>query len=135
MQPFQVKLDYRNRSWCTVKFEVGLETPKSVRVIRADHQIAQKLHAASAPGSERAHDLVDLQLLDHGENLDLAQVRDTCVRLFDYRREQAWPPAIAAGPAWDSLYSEAAEGLDVLTSVAEAVAWANTFVQRIAGSG
>lgn len=29
-----------------------------------EHQIAQKLHAASAPGSSRAHDLVDLQLFE-----------------------------------------------------------------------
>jgi hypothetical protein len=27
-------------------------------------QVAQKLHACTAPGSERAHDLVDLQLLE-----------------------------------------------------------------------
>lgn len=63
MQPFDVKLDYRGRSWCTVKFElghneigdadspefqlaedlaelftdVGLELPKPVPVMRADH--------------------------------------------------------------------------------------------------
>lgn len=40
--------------------EFGLEAPKPVRVMRADHQIAQKLHAASEPepGSERVRDLV-----------------------------------------------------------------------------
>ena len=79
MQPFDVKLDYRGRPWCTVKFElghneigdadqpdyqladglvqlfteVGLEAPKPVPVMRADHQVAQKLHAVSEPGSER----------------------------------------------------------------------------------
>lgn len=80
MQPFDVKLEYKGRQWCTVKFElghneigdadepeyrladdlaqlfteVGLEAPKPVRVMRADHQVAQKLHAVSEPGSERA---------------------------------------------------------------------------------
>lgn len=120
MQPFEVKLDYRGRPWCTVKFElghneigdaddpqyqlasdlaglfteVGLEAPKPVPVMRSDHQVTQKLHAASDEGSERGRDLVDLQLLDKGEPLELRQVRATCVRLFDYRRQQAWPPTI-----------------------------------------
>lgn len=157
MQPFEVKLDYRGRPWCTVKFElghneigdadepeyqladdlaelftdVGLQAPKPVRVLRADHQIAQKLHAVSAAGSERAHDLVDLQLMENGENLDLAQIKATCIRLFEYRREQAWQPTLEAGEAWDTLYAAAAENLDVLPSVDDAVEWANGFVQRI----
>lgn len=161
MQPFEVKLDYRGRAWCTVKFElghneigdadepefhlaedlvelfvdVGLEAPKLVPVMRADHQIAQKLHAVSGAGSERARDLVDLQLLDKGEDLDLGQVAATCSRLFEYRRQQAWPPSIVTGEQWDTLYAEAAEGLDVLPSVEEAIAWANDFVCRIAADG
>ena len=97
-----------------------------------DHQVAQKLHAASGEQSERARDLVDLQLLDKGEDLDLARVAATCVRLFDYRRQQAWPPTVAVGVGWDTLYAEAADGLDVVSTVAEAVAWANDFVRRIA---
>lgn len=157
MHPFDVKLDYRGRSWCTVAFElghnelgdadepeyqlapdlaglfteVGLEAPKSVPVMRADHQIAQKLHAASEAGNERARDLVDLQLLDHSEQLDLAQVASTCTRLFEYRRRQEWPPTIAAGNQWDTLYAEAADGLDVLANLDEAVGWANEFIRRI----
>ena len=157
MQPFDVKLDYRGRAWCTVAFElghneigdtdepeyqladdladlftqVGLEAPRPVPVMRADHQVAQKLHAASASGSERARDLVDLQLLDSHERLDMTQVAGTFVRLFDYRRQQAWPPMIVAGSEWDSLYSEAATGLDVLATCDEAISWANDFIQRI----
>lgn len=161
MQPFDVKLDYRGRPWCSVKFElghnevgdaddpefhlaedlaelfteVGLESPKPVPVMRADHQVAQKLHAVSDESSERARDLVDLQLLDESEDLDLMQVAATCVRLFDYRRQQMWPPVIAAGTSWDRLYAEAADGLPVLPSAVEAVAWANDFVRRIAAAG
>ncbi|MFT0847689.1 nucleotidyl transferase AbiEii/AbiGii toxin family protein [Actinomycetaceae bacterium L2_0104] len=160
MQPFEVKLDYRGRPWYTVKFElghdeigdadepeyqlapglvqlfteVGLEAPKPVAVMRSDHQVAQKLHAVSSTGSERAHDLVDLQLLDKGEDLDLAQVATTCIRLFDYRRQQAWPPAITPGAQWDTLYIEATDGLDVIPAIEDAVVWANHFVQRIAAS-
>jgi len=161
MQPFEVKLDYLGRSWCTVKFELGhneigdaddpeylladdlaqlftvlgLEAPRPVPVMSVDHQVAQKLHAVSAEGSERARDVVDLQLLDKGEDLDIPQIRVTCVRIFEYRRQQAWPPTIVKNAAWDSLYAEAAEDLDVLPSVDEAVAWANAFVQRIAEAG
>jgi hypothetical protein len=114
--------------------EVGLEEPKPVPVMRADHQVAQKLHAASSSGSERAKDLVDLQLLDRGEDLDLAQVAETCVRLFDYRRQQHWPPTIQVTDRWDTLYIEAAEGIDVLPTVEEAVAWANELIQCIAAA-
>lgn len=160
MRPFDVKLDYRGRPWCTVKFElghnelgdadlpeyqlsgalaalfteVGLEEPKPVPVMRADYQVAQKLHAASGPGSERARDLVDLQLLDGSEDLDLAQVADTCIRLFDYRRQQTWPPTIHIGDQWDTLYAEAAEDVDVLPTVEEAVEWTNGLIQRIASA-
>lgn len=161
MQPFEVKLDYRGRPWRTVKFElghneigdadepeyqlaadlaglfieVGLEAPKPVPVMRADHQVAQKLHAVSGEGSERARDLVDLQLLDKGEELELAQVQATCIRLFDYRRQQAWPPTLVAGDQWGTLYAEAADGLDVLPTAEEATTWVNDFVRRIAGAG
>lgn len=157
MKPFEVRLDYLGRPWCSVKFElghneigdadrpdhqlapdlavlfteVGLESPRPVPVMRADHQVAQKLHAASETGSERARDLVDLQLLDRGEELDLAQVASTCRRLFEYRRQQEWPPTIVPGNQWDTLYTEAADGLDVLAGLDEAIAWANEFIRRI----
>lgn len=161
MQPFDVKLDYRGRSWCTVSFElghneigdaeepehrlapdlaslfteVGLATPRPVPVMRADHQVAQKLHAVSAEGSERARDLVDLQLLDRGESLDLAQVAATCARLFTYRQQQAWPPTIVGSAQWESLYAHASDGLDVLPKVSDAIAWTNDLVQRITAAG
>ena len=158
MQPFEVKLDYRGRSWCTVKFElghneigdadepeyqlaadlaglfteVGLPAPKAVPVMRSDHQVAQKLHAVTDEGSERARDLVDLQLLDKHEELDLGQLRATCLRLFDYRRLHSWPPSVELGVGWDGLYEAATEGVDVLPEVGDAVAWANGLITRIA---
>ncbi len=161
MQPFEVKLNYRSRPWCTVKFELGhnelgdanepehvladglaglftelgMEAPKPVPVMRTDHQVAQKLHAASSQNNDRAHDLVDLQLLSQGEDLNLVQVAATCARLFDYRRQQAWPPTVVAGHHWTTLYDEAAEGLEVLPNLDEAVGWVNEFVQRIFDAG
>lgn len=160
MQPFDVKLAYRGRSWCTVTFEldhneigdadapefhladdlaqlfteVGLEAPLPVRVMRADHQVAQKLHAVSGAGSERARDLVDLQLLDVGEGLDLAQTQATCIRLFEYRQQHAWPPVVKAGAGWDTLYEAAIDGVDVLADAEAAVAWVNDLIERIEGA-
>jgi hypothetical protein len=158
MQPFDVKLDYLGRSWRTVKFELGhneiddavepelriaadlvelftdlgLPGPGAIPVMRADHQVAQKLHAVSEPGSERVRDLVDLQLLEKGEQLDLAQVQATCLRLFDYRRRHAWPPTIEVDAEWGDLYEAAIEGINVLPDIDAAVAWTNDLIKRIA---
>jgi len=158
MQPFDVKLDYLGRPWRTVKFELGhneiddalqpklriasdlvelftdlgLPAPGPIPVMRADHQVAQKIHAISEPGSERVRDLVDLQLLDRGEDLDMAEVKATCIRLFDYRRRHSWPPTITASDGWDTLYEAAIEGVDVLPDIDAAVLWANAFIRRIA---
>lgn len=160
MRPYEVKLAFHGRSWHTVKVElghneigdaddpvylladdiarlfaeVGLPRPDPIAVMSTDHQIAQKLHACTGPGNERAHDLVDLQLLESSEDLDLAQVRATAVRLFDYRRAQTWPPTVDAGPTWSGIYDEAATGLDVLPDVAAAVGWANDLIGRIDGA-
>jgi hypothetical protein len=111
--------------------DVGLSRPEPIAVMPADHQIAQKLHACTAPGNERAHDLVDLQLLEPSDDVDLSRVRATAVRLFGYRRAQTWPPIVVAGPNWSDIYDEAATGLDVLPGVDAAVAWANDLIVRI----
>lgn len=160
MQPFDVKLEYEGRPWCTVPFElghneigdaeqpefalapgitklfteVGLPAPAPVPVMAADHQVAQKLHASTVPDSDRARDLVDLQLLDAREHLDLAAVRVTCLRLFEYRQAHAWPPSVTNGTDWDTLYAEAADGLDVAADVTDAIERVNEFIIRIDGA-
>lgn len=99
--------------------------------MRADHQVAQKLHALTSEGSDRAHDLVDLHLLGRSEDLDLSQIKATCARLFTYRRQQSWPPVVTVGPAWDTLYDAAAEDVESLPNVEAAVAWVNDFIEAI----
>jgi len=59
-------------------------------------------------------------------------VQSTCIRLFQYRRNQAWPPTVEASGGWDTLYTTAIEGLDGLPDVDAAVAWINDFIGRIA---
>lgn len=157
MRPYKVKLRYKGSEWLNVSLElghdelgdtsdaemrmapeiadlfmaVGLPAPMPVALLAPKHQIAQKLHAASSVGSERAHDLVDLQLLLSTESVNWAEVRVTCERLFPYRKRQEWPPIVVTNQNWDTLYLEAAEGMDVLPSVHEAVDWTNRLIERI----
>lgn len=160
MHPFEIKIAYNGKSWMTLPLEVGhneigdadnpdmVSSPEAAAMMRAlgfpepgpvpcmrlEHQIAQKLHAASSPGSERAHDLIDLQIAVSGGTADYAEVRAVCVRLFAYRQEQKWPPTIMKGEDWDSLYAAQADGLDVLPTADDAVAWANGLIERIDSS-
>lgn len=114
---------------------VGLDTPAPIAVLAVEHQVAQKLHActsisARTGGNERAHDLVDLQILDQEEAIDMAAVGATAKRLFDARRTHPWPAVVVAHERWDSVYVEAAEGLAVIDNVHDAVNWANAFISQ-----
>ena len=158
MQPCEVKLKYLGRPWYTVVLEVGhneigdadecdaveapaalselfaflaLPKPGPFPAMRLEYQVAQKLHGASAPGSKRAHDLIDLQLIVASADLDLRRVRDVCVRLFKYRKRQAWPPTIAVNAGWSTTYDGQKADLPVLPTVEEAVAWTQRLIDRI----
>jgi Nucleotidyl transferase AbiEii toxin, Type IV TA system len=161
MHPFQIRLTYKGSFWFNITFELGrdeigstenpeirisesivdlfahlgLPAPAPIPLLPVDHQIAQKLHACSwldrNGNNDRAHDLVDLQLLVREERPDLGRVGRTARRLFLSRRAQTWPPMVVAHNNWDSLYSAAAEGLDVIEGVDEAVSWANDLILRI----
>lgn len=114
---------------------LGLDAPSPVPLLPLAHQIAQKLHACTTINpktgrNDRAHDLVDLQLLDQEETIDMTEVATIATRLFTARRTHAWPPTVVAYDGWDTIYAAAAEGLDVLNNVTAAVAWANGFIAR-----
>ena len=160
MQPFDVKLRYMKQPWCTVRLEVGydeigdaqvaeefiaddildvfknlcLDEPKPIPLMPLTHQVVQKLHGVSEPNSSRAHDLVDLQLIFAHDAVDLKEVSRIAKRLFANRRRQPWPTLIKKGESWDSLYSDAAAGLDVMGNVDEAIAWANDLISKINAS-
>jgi len=117
---------------------LGLDTPGPLPLLSVPHQVAQKLHACTAVNprtrrNDRAHDLVDLQLLDQEEVIDLAEVAAVATRLFTARRTHPWPPTVVAYEEWDTIYAAAAEGLDVLDNVTAAVDWANDFIARASG--
>lgn len=158
MRPFDVKLSYLGRAWCTVALEVGhnelgdaeepertlspdvirlfrtlgFPDPNPVPIMPLHHQIAQKLHGASEPRSKRAHDLIDLQVIMHRGTIDLALARKTCERLFAYRAMQPWPAVVKKNEGWDDLYAAQVLPPPVLQSVDEAVAWVNELIASIA---
>ena len=155
MLPVRVKLTYRGKSFMSVDLEIGydeleattnepdelemsdevlelfaeLGLPAPVRVLPLHHQVSQKLHACSEPGSSRAHDLVDLQLM--APVADDGLVRETSERLFAFRAGHAWPPIVVAGEGWPVKYADAAEGLDIL-GFDEAVVWLNEYIASVA---
>lgn len=159
MQPYEVKLSYLGSPWCTVVFEVGHDEigdadeaeyvlPRDasemlvsmgfpelapVALMPLHYQIAQKIHGASEPASQRAHDLVDLQVMAQNGSVNMQLVRETCERLYTYRQMQPWPTPIVANEGWDAIYAEAAIGLDVLQDVSDAVEWANRLIDELAG--
>lgn len=114
---------------------LGLPDPQPVPVLPVTHQVAQKLHACTGLTREgtnqRAHDLVDLQLLDQEVGIDVGEAAATARRLFVARKSHAWPPTVQAHAGWDGLYTEAADGLGVFPTVDEAVAWANALIARM----
>jgi hypothetical protein len=112
---------------------IGLPQPQPLPVLALEHQIAQKLHACTSINpktgrTERAHGLVDLQILDQEETINMATVAAVARRLFTARRGHAWPPTVVAYERWDTIYAEAADGLHVLGDVNAAVNWANAFI-------
>ena len=114
---------------------IGLEEPAPIPLMLVEHQIAQKLHACTYVNpktnrNDRAHDLVDIQILEQEETIDYAELREIGTRLFAARRAHEWPPTIVEYDNWDTIYAEAAEGLDVRPTVTEAVAWANDLIAR-----
>ena len=66
------------------------------------------------------------------------RIEEEAERLFAYRKRQAWPPTIVAGPEWSSAYEAALETMQdrsgILPTIDEAVAWANDLIARIAAA-
>lgn len=116
---------------------VGVSVAVTVPCMTVPWQIAQKLHACTAAlpapkTNDRAHDLVDLQLLEVLlADADLQQARLACVAVFEARAQQSWSPTIRALPHWSAIYDRALEGLDHI-DLAETVAGAAARVQRLA---
>jgi len=142
MKPHNVTLQFMGKAWASVPLEVahdeiggteyaddipavaeeiaavgtvlGFGEFVPVPLISLELQIAQKIHAVTHPKSQRAHDLVDLQLLWHagtdgGQGLDLPLLTQLCRRTFDYRHTHSWPPTTARPQLLEHAYQKACE--------------------------
>ena len=160
MRPYDVKLSYLGKPWCTVPLEVGhneigdadmvewaelsdanalfeevgFPSPGKAPLMPLTYQVAQKLHAVSSVG-DRARDLVDIQLIFDRSEIDMSELKEICGRLFAYRQAQSWPPRVLEQSGWEALYAEQAEGLPVVSTVTEAVDFANDLIRRIDEAG
>ena len=132
MQPCSVRLNYLGKTWRVVDLEIGhneigdadaydvVPVPKTIadlaaslafpalgdiRVMKLEYQVAQKLHGVTEARSKRAHDLIDLQLIDSLHRLDLVRTGEICRQLFRYRRKQPWPPTVTQNENWAEIYS------------------------------
>lgn len=121
---------------------VGLPPSATVPCMTLPWQVAQKIHACTDQvggprTNDRAHDLVDLQLLEAlvvDEPLD--ETRAACVAVFAARSKHEWPPIVVAHPHWGPIYSRALEELDELSlemSLYAAVGQVQSFIDRIDG--
>jgi len=81
--------------------------------------------------SERAHDMIDLQVIIKNERIDYQLTKNVCKRLFVFRKQQDWPPFISKRDGWDTLYESQIQGLGVLQKTDEAIAWTNDFIRKI----
>jgi len=157
MKPHTVKLRYNKAPWCSVQLEVafneigdadvadvemsddiarifeslGFPAPNPVPLMSLEYQVAQKLHGTTEENSERAHDLIDLQIVMARRNLDLKRLKEICQRLFAYRKMQPWPAVVTKNVDWETIYSDERGDLPVLPTVDEAVAWANDLIAKI----
>jgi hypothetical protein len=117
MRPFDVKLSYLGKPWCTVPLEVGFDeigdaeradatsqaeasdalgrlgfpAVGDVALMDLCYQVAQKLHGLTS-GGDRVRDLVDLQLIMSNADVDLARTRIICARLFATGRRRNGRP-------------------------------------------
>ena len=160
MQPFDVKLRYKGRPWCTILVEVGhneigdaeeadvvplpaeinnvfvglgFPEPSPVPLMPLKFQVAQKLHGLSAMESDRVRDVIDLQLIMR-RGIEIAEILPVCEQLFRYRRCQTWPPVVVKGKGWDMLYDSLRGRLPVLQTADEAIAWVNDLIATICSS-
>lgn len=74
---------------------------------------------------------VAAQIMAANGEIDFAKTRETCIRLFAYRKLHIWPPKVEPAEEWKAVYEEERIGTPALETLDEAVAWANILIERI----
>lgn len=128
----EVAIEHRTRAWQSIEVDLGPASPGSpdlvepaipglcemgvpvtspVRCIGLSEQVAQKLHACTAPATSasRARDVLDILLIETIGQLDYAAARAAAERVFRERATHAFPPRLAVPPwrpEWEALAVE-----------------------------
>jgi hypothetical protein len=164
MHPYRVSIAFLGRPWGALDLEVSdpeIDAPthpkraidtelvefgarfgfgelRPVELVTLEYQIAQKIHAVTDPDYARAHDLVDLQLLWNAHP-DLPTLFQLCIRTFDWRRQQPWPPLpLRSMEDWALAYDDAREETEmngqtpILPDVTAARDWLSEIIESIA---
>lgn len=163
MHPYKVSLSFLGKEWAALEVEVsdpeidphahhrraiegdlaelsrlfGFGMPAPVELIDLEYQIAQKIHAVTDPAYQRAHDLVDLQLLWNA-GPDLRPVREFFLRTYSFRSTQHWPPLpLRSMDGWEAAYLESREETEIsgssliLKSIDSACDWLESLIESM----
>lgn len=117
-----VAVSYRTRAWQTVEVdlgpaktldidfvapqvkglvELGLPVTSPVRCLGLAEQVAQKLHACTAPHSTgRARDVLDILLVEMLGGLDYHRASAAARKVFEERATHAFPPVFTMPAEW-----------------------------------
>lgn len=128
----------------------GLPTPKDLVSLSMRYQIAQKIHAVTDPHdppafvNDRARDVVDLLLVRVSAETtgrpSLTDIRAAVEDIFAARageamasgtRSRNWPARLTAHPHWGASFVKAAESAGLTTTLADAVARVNAWLDLI----
>jgi hypothetical protein len=118
----QVAVQYRTRAWQTIDVdlgpagagaidlvepairglaEMGVPVTSPIRCLNLNDQLAQKLHACTAPYSQgRARDILDILLIDLLGKVDLLKLRIAAENLFKERDTHPFPPEATIPSEW-----------------------------------
>lgn len=156
----RVRMKYKGRDFATVQVEISPEEGHAAgefeardtndlaslgfdsdasekRLLSVRYQVAQKLHACTLRTddrrNDRAHDLVDLALLEPLTRQQLKAVRAACAEIFDVRGAHPWPPILEPEEHWGPIYVRAVEGLEEVVpgDLDQAVALVNQLISDV----
>ena len=81
--------------------ELGLPAASAIRCLGLAEQIAQKLHACTAPFAvSRGRDILDILLIETLGVLDYAATAAAAQRVFEERATHIFPPTFTIPAAW-----------------------------------
>lgn len=127
--------DFELSSQIIELFELaGLQAPATIRVFSSEYQFAQKLHALSAPNSDRGHDLFDLWLLIASEHLDVRRVRELVKRTYSIRGTHPFETTLNPTAPMERTFVAATSDLHDPPSFGAALGLVNEYLEKVFSS-